>query len=67
MPLIDPYSDAYILEKVENWYKCGVQSMMTLDEYYNHQKHYDKYIEHGCQIKIGKEFVTISYRKSYRK
>lgn len=63
MPLIDPYSDAYILEKVEEWYKCGVKSMMSLDEYYGHKEHYDKYIEYGCQIEIGKEFVTISYKR----
>ncbi len=63
MPVIDPYSEAYILEKVEGWYKCGVKSMMSLDEYYGHKEHYDKYVEHGCQIEIGKEFVTISYKK----
>ena len=63
MPLIDPFSDSYILEKVEEWYKCGVKSTMPLDEYYGHKEHYDKYIEHGCQIEIGKDFVTISYKK----
>ena len=63
MPLIEPYSDAYIIEKIEEWYKCGVKSMITLDEYFNHKEHYDKYINYGCQISIGKEFVTISYEQ----
>ena len=63
MPLIDPYSDSYTLKQVEEWYKQGGKSMMSLDEYYNHKEHYDKYMEHGCQIDIGKEFVTISYKR----
>ena len=63
MPLIDPYSDAYVIEKVEEWYKHGVKSMMTLDEYYSHKEHYDKYKDHGCQVDVGKEFVTISYKR----
>lgn len=60
MPLIDPYSDSYILKQVEE-YKRGMKSMMALDEYNNHKEHYDKYVKLGCNIDIGKDFVTISY------
>jgi hypothetical protein len=63
MPLIDPYSDSYILKQVEEFYKHHGKSMMSLDEYYTHKEHYDKYAEHGCQIYIGKEFVTIAYKQ----
>lgn len=64
MPLIDPYSDSYILKQIEELYKQGGASMMSLDEYYSHKEHYDKYAEHGCTIDIGKEFVKISYDRN---
>lgn len=67
MPLIDPYSDSYILKQIEELYKQGGASMMSLDEYYNHKEHYDKYAEHGCTIDIGKEFVKISYDRKSQK
>lgn len=63
MPLIDPYSDDYILKHVEEWHKLGGKTMISIDEYENHKKHYDKYTDHGCQISIGKEFVTIAYEQ----
>lgn len=63
MPLIDQYSDSYVLMKVEDWYKQGGKSSISLDEYFNHKEHYDKYTKHGCQISIGKEFVTIAYEQ----
>ena len=67
MPLIDPYSDSYILKQIEELYKQGGASMMSLDEYYNHKEHYDKYAERGCTIDIGKEFVKISYDRNSQK
>ena len=67
MPLIDPYSDSYILKQIEELYKQGGASMMSLDEYYNHKEHYEKYAEHGCTIDIGKEFVKISYDRNSQK
>ena len=63
MPLIDPYSDSYVLKQVEEWYQQGGKSMMSLKEYYDHKEHYDKYAAQGCQIEIGKEFVTIFLKK----
>lgn len=62
MPLIDPYSDEYILKNIEEWHKQGGKTMMSIDEYENHKEHYDKYTKYGCQISIGKEFVTIAYK-----
>ena len=67
MPLIDPYSDSYILKQIEELYKQGGASMMSLDEYYNHKEHYEKYAEHGCTIDIEKEFVKISYDRNSQK
>ena len=67
LPLIDPYSDNYILKQIEDLYKQGGHSMLTLEEYYSHQAHYDQYAAHGCRIDIGKEFVTISYDQYPRK
>lgn len=63
MPLINPYSDEYILKHVEEWHKQGGKTMISLDEYENHKEHYDKYAKCGCQISIGKEFVTIAYEQ----
>ena len=61
MPLIDPYSDSYILKHVDEWHKQGGKTMISTDEYERHKEHYDKYTQHGCKINIGKEFVTIEY------
>lgn len=61
LPLIDPYSDSYILKQLNELYKQGGKSMMPLEEYYNHKEHYDKYVNYGCRIDIGMEFVTIAY------
>lgn len=60
LPLIDPYSDAYIQKQMKKYIR-GMKSMMPLEEYYSHKEHYDKYAEQGCSIDIGEEFVTISY------
>ena len=64
LPLIDPYSDSYIIKQIENWHKQGGVSVMSLDEYYNHKDHYDKYAEKGCDITIGKDSVTISFDRN---
>lgn len=63
MPLINPYSDEYISKQVEDWYKQSGKTMISIDEYENHKEHYDKYTKYGCQISIGKEFVTIEYEQ----
>lgn len=63
MPLINPYSDEYISKQVEDWYKQSGKTMISIDEYENHKEHYDKYTKYGCQISIGKEFVTIEYQQ----
>lgn len=63
MPLIDPYSDDYILKHVDEWHKQGGKTMISIDEYENHKNHYDKYAQHGCKISIGKEYVTIAYEQ----
>ncbi len=62
MPLIDPYSDDYILKHIEEWHKKGGRTMISIDEYESHKEHYNKYAKCGCQISIDKEFVTIAYK-----
>lgn len=63
MALIDPYSDNYIQKQIEEWYKQGGKSVMSIDEYKKHKIHYDKYTEYGCEIKIVNESVFISLKK----
>lgn len=59
MPLLDPYSEKYIKKHIEDWLEQGGCTMLTLDEYLKHEDCYRKYIEYGCKVDIGSEYVTI--------
>ena len=62
LPVIDPYCDEYIIDKVKNFYDQRSFASMPLEEYEAHKDHYDRYALYGCKVEISGGRVYISLK-----
>lgn len=60
-PAIDPYSESYMLDKIADIKRGGFISVGG-EEYQAHKEFYDRYADHGCEVKVYSKDGSVMIR-----
>lgn len=63
-PAIDPYSESYMLDKIADIKRGGFISVGA-EEYQAHNEFYDRYTDHGCEVKVYSKDGSVMIRYKF--